>query len=644
MKRNIQKISDLPSKYKSFIVKELEQKLEKYFAKPDPEFIKNLAITLENPAAQMMENTKEDNEDYNKYLVSRLVDKAVSVFMEAAQKSAKQGDILRIVKDQDFLANPNKVHKLELTRDEALLETENYLKFSYDISVWNDIRGQFLLQTEKSDSYKTLIEEVSTQITKFLKEDEWALISSAMKMAEKRIFNEDIQFPDPLEGFDEGGLKELSPENYKKYNIAAFDLFSRDENGELFKKQFSEVHIDHRKDNHDLLSLKELSLVLSDKKKMGYFSIAPAFFAKYMPELKEVGVDALIFKVQDEKLVEIKIWKSQGREMLIGEKIPKYSPVTAATALLDSYSAQYEMTYFNEDKSDHMVDFSEMKQDYLADEAVRYYVLVDGCVSGPEWGEKNAPFSYEQASLNKVQIPAGEVFLFENRNNEPMVTRLCFTPYKPTQLHPLHQLGSAVFGSNDQTYHSTSNRPLNVANEMEAYNFYKRIQNTLNKNPSTSEVYSPCMAAFQVFFCQDEKSGVSILKSLIPENRKHLLGVLYSLYEETTWTKESEISNLIKSSFVYGADLFTAEISKLLKNLAPFTKRFLYKEYIKNNRATKEIQNTFFNDLAQSLKEGDTILSLLDQAHQDSDISTEDFNKLKKEALGIDPNRKDKKV
>lgn len=607
MKRNIKKMSKLPPELEVFLVTELEAQLAKYFAKPDPKLLESLAKLLERPLEELMANAKADTEDYNKHMVSRLVDKAVNLFMEAGQKGIHNGDIIRVAKDQDFLLDPSQVNGVEITREDFFLDSEEYSSFSYDITIWNEIRGKFILQTEKNDNFAEMLAILDVEMPKYVTEESWQKVKKAIKKSEKRIFNEPLHFPDPLAGFDEGAAQEVSESDYKKLGISKHDLFMTNEQGEVVKREFSEVKIDYRNDNHDLIAMKELVLILQKKKEMGYFSIAPGFFSKYLPELKEEGIDGLIFKVKNEELIDIRIWTSIGTINKKEQRVSPYSPVSAGCALLQEYGSTYVKTDYN---SYSLYDLKQINNP-IVEADTKYYVLVDGCVSSPEWGTEYAPLSYETYSLNKVQVKAGEVFLFENRNENLMTTRLYFTPYKPTQLHPLHQLGSVVFGSNDQTYHSTVDRNVEDVNKIDIATILNRIQDTHNKE--NDEQYTASVSAFKFFFCKDKKMGTNILKILKKENNKYISGLLFSLYEITPFSTDYEVEQLYNIGDLYSYEEFKKGLHSLLSNYAPFTKRFLYKEYIKYNQATEKVQITFFNELAQKMKIVDKLSTLKDQ-------------------------------
>ena len=550
-------------------VKELKAALHTFFAKVKPEYLQELSSLV----GRKLED-KKDTEDYNLDLVSNLVDKTAQMFMEAGQETITEGDVLSVTEKIANLENADdKIEDLVM----ALADGE-YDKFPFSMEIVQELRAKFLLKTEQSDTYKSLMKEVDSLITQYLSKKEWEKIKTAMKDAEKRIFEEDIDFINPPEGMNQGDVIPLTPEEASLYGI------------------MTDVAVDKRKDNHDMLSLKELVLILKGAD-VDHLTIGPGFFLKYLPELREQDIHGIVFHVENNKLKSIKTVK------IFEEHMTTYSPITAAIALVDSNGSDTEMKdkiigKGKKQKVSKRYTFTKLYEpkDVVKDKD-RYYVCVDGVVAAPE---KMTPLGYEKPSYNTKRVASGETFLFERQEGELICTRLYFMPYKMSEINPLLQTGSVVFGSNDQSLHSCVKDPRSFGWNVE--DEYKKRWGE-NKDERFSEVATAAKVENYI----SENPEEIFMGGSHPETEaqwarnKVLANACLSVLEVSDFTMDFFLRTLSDAQAKYG--FMHPHLRKFLENYAPLTKRFLVKKYVdSSNGLTVEYQPTFYKRLGKKLK------------------------------------------
>lgn len=367
--------------------------LNSYFlAGADPANLAALSKILEKEIL-----SEKDTEDYNRLLVSEVINKTLSIFMDSGVKTISSGDVLKL---SDTLAKDLGIVKG--TDLKKAVSSKNYQDYPFSAVVSEELRNRFLLRTNKKDSRDSLIKEVLTGLGKHLSAEEVRIVESCFNKSEKRISKGKIKLINPLESLTPP--VSMSEEDKYKYNLEG---------------NFS---IEERSDSQDLLSLKEMASILNNED-VHPLSIGLGAFGKILPELLKENIDGIILEVDsNQKVASVKLGKHLDKRFL-------FSPVEAA-ALLKVNDKLYE---------------DKLKRNH------KFYVLVEGAVAIPS---KQTPYQYESFSVNDKSVKAAEVFLFELQDHEKLCTRIYFTPYEYSELHVFHQHGSVIFGSNDQSYQS----------------------------------------------------------------------------------------------------------------------------------------------------------------------------------------------
>lgn len=544
----------------------LASKFQAFEAQVDPEYLQKLSTLVEKTL-----EAKKDTEDYNMNLVSQVIDKAVRVFMEGGQEALAAGDYIKI--QERILSN---LESKDFSGDFATaVETGTYETFPFSQSVEAELRSIFLLQTSKKDTYKNLMEQFSSLQKNFFKGNDFDLVQKAMAQANERLSKNLLMFPAPPEGREQGVLRPLTNEEIKEFNLT------------------DNLMVDERFDNHDLLALKDLVLMMKGKH-VHPLSIGPSFFAKYMPEFKSLGIDGVVLKVVADKLVSITLAKLPVGNM-------RYSPVEAASILFFTDYVKYKEVPASENninsKAYEITDFDAK----VFKDNVKYFVVNDGCVAIPS---SKVPYDYEVASKNDTRLPAGEVFLFEKMEGKVVQTRIGFVPYNYSQLHIFHQHGSLIYGSNDQSFQSCYKDPRDFAED--TINDYKLWWRDLVKNSDTSQgdAFSPAVVASRLhYFLKNSEGKVSEGAEIFKEeNKKALELAMHSVSEQTEFTKYWTLHTLHYYHMIYTYSVRN-HIADLCKYEAPLSRRWLAKTYVENGSGlTLEKQPTFFIKLAKELE------------------------------------------
>jgi len=510
-----------------YIIKKItqEQKLKALenlvLAVVDPNYLKKLSEIVDRELI-----ASKDTEDYNSSIVSGFFDKASISMREAGQISVEPGDVFKINEVAKAFAQ-NRKPNLENFNDISVVA--NYHSFPFSIGLSQEMRTHFLLKTSKSDNFDSLIDEVDGLISKYLSINDWIKLKTAIKKAETRLFANKIKVlkAEKILGVEQELSRAEAEDNGIAYNPS--------------------LKIDVRSDNHDLLALKELISMLKGEN-VHHLTIGPGFFAKYIPEIKELGYDGIVFKTEQNKLKEIKLSKND-ENMIVD-----FSPIVAANIVINEYS--YSINSKNK-KVFH-------KKDIYTNNS-RYYVVVDGCISAPE--DKRI-VGYEALSKNTIAVKCGEVFLFENLEDKyEICTRLYFVPYDYSDLNLIHHHGSVVFGSNDQSMHSC------VANPEEDFDedTHQYFLAWLGKN--FKHMYDSCFVAATYHFLKKGEEPSNLVNDVNTELREKTFG---SLFEETDFTIMYLIHEYIADDDLDKAAL----INMFLKNYAPLTKRFILGKYL----------------------------------------------------------------
>jgi len=545
--------------YKKLVRKQIEEKLLQQFGEVDPEYLKSFMEAIEREVDKKVDELK-DTEDYNLDSVSSYVDQSIMKFMEAGQESILPGDL---VKFDEKVQSDKKSNATGYDELMEAIDTGEYKKYPFNRAISEELRGIFLLKTSSKDTYKNLMEVVDEKIVNFMSQKDWDKIKACMEEAKERIFEEDVYFLNPLEGRTQGDYRALTAEECEKWGMDPKD----------------NLMVDVRKDNHDLVALKELSLIVQGED-VHQLSIGPGFFGKYMPEMKKAGIDGLIFHIVDSKLKAIHLHKMPCK--------PNGFSVTDASYMLSS----------------HIIDNNE---DFF--EGERFYVVVDGGVGG---SSEQKHLEYEDYIFNEKCIPAAETYLFESFFF-PLLrsTRLYFTPYKSSDVHPYYQHGSVIFGSNDQTFHSCVNNEnfcygnLDGLSEEELNDYFAGFFNLWKDYTLETEgenQYEPASVA-GLKFAAPEGENYMYFRKKTEETDEKLKKILLSIYGENEFTKiywKSKYEKQIK-----GGEKMSMFFT-LLFDMSTLNQRFLIKDYVLNNDLSEK-QKSFYKQLAEKMKYNDSV-------------------------------------
>lgn len=527
-------------------------------------------------------NIKNSN-DYNFDLVSKTIDKAAMLFMESGQKVINNGDVLYFLSLNEGLYKLN-TSVLSYDNDK---KSGNYDQYPYNLQISSELRIKNLLKTESKEEFNDLYEIVKLNLKKFCSETEISKLDKAVESSRKRIFKNKIKFLNPIEGTEQGKTEDISVEDFEKYNLEFMtDETNSDE--EALKMVNNQFKFDLRNDNFDIIALKCLSLVLNGDE-FDYFNIASGFFNKIMPELNEQGIHSVILKVSDKNILENIKFVSFQDEVLVNNL--QYSPLTASLSLLNAYSCSWEtkkLKMLDGTVIDH-VKLLEINLNELISGS-RFYITVNGAVASPTM--ENMELGYKKPSFNTEIIPAGETFLYENRNNQHMLTRMFFTPYSYDKVHIVHHHGSVIWGQNDQTFQSCSQAGLEVSGWEETL-WMKMIQDN-SLAMEGNELFSPAMIAASYHLLKDNKNLVwqFFIKQEYWSSR-YL--VTRSILETCNFTNSIEVARLnwIKSQF--NQINIKSTLEDILEGYAPLHKRFHLQTYLNENRLSYLQQETFYN-------------------------------------------------
>lgn len=543
-----------------------EALIKTYQAEVDPEYLKQLA-SLVNKQLE----AHKDTEDYNLNLVSEVIDKTIQVFMEGGQKDFSPGDAIKI--QEKVMTVVGKKNYLE-DLNQAIAEG-NYEMFPFSHSVEAEIRAVHILQTNKKDKFKDLYSQFKALAGDFMSAQEVQVLDEAITKAFSRISKNLLFFPAPPEGMNQGVLRPLTEQELKEYNLSA------------------QMMVDERYDNHDMMALKDLVLLMEGKS-INALSMGPSFFAKYLPELKTLGYNGVVCEVKGAKLTKIQLVKIPSDSI-------DYSPVDAATTLV--FAQQLKVELMGEKETNGSFEFSikKVNKDFFTNDSA-FFVIVDGCVAVPK---SKVPYDYELSSNNNLRLAAGEVFFFEKKDSQVVQTRIGFVPYQYNMLHLLHQHGSMVYGSNDQAFQSCYKNPKDMAES--SVNDYKLWwKNKVDKSPASfGDAFSPAVIAAKIHYFLKKPDGTVSDSSDIfkTENREALELAMHSISEQTEFTKEWTIDTLHYYNIGYSLDI-RKFITALCEVEAPLNRRWLIKQYLEDGTGiTVEKQPTFYIRLAQKLEE-----------------------------------------
>lgn len=551
---------------KALLEQVIKDKLSARFAQVDPEYLKKLSTLVEREL-----KAHKDTEDYNMDLVSEVVDKAIKVFMEGGQEAILPGDYIQV---ENKITSKIDGTKTDQDYTEAV-KTGEYEKFPFSSKVEAELRSIFLLQTSKKDTFKTLMEQMEHLSSSFFSPGQFQVLQSVIQKAEERIFKNPLIFPAPLEGNEQGLLRELTEGEAKEYNLQSI------------------IMVDERMDNHDLLALKDLVLMMEGKK-VHPLAFGPSFFAKYLPELKQAGYDGVMLITDHGVLKSIKLTKLPVSNL-------RYSPVEAAAQVFFNLMAEFKMSPAPEGSINKLKCEILKFDQYALSDSMKVYVVVDGCVAIPS---NKTPYALEGVSKNDTRMKAGEVFVLEKIEKKPVLTRIGLVPYDYRPLHIFHQHGSMILGGNDQSlqscYKEAEDFAENVINDYRQY-WKEMVDSGVEPN---GDAFSAAVVAARINHFLKDKDGKETTEAQIfdKENKKALELAMHSISEQTGFTLFWTLQNLHYYHMIYSGTV-RKEITKMVEFEAPLSRRWLAKTYIENGSGiTVDKQPTFYVKLAEDLK------------------------------------------
>lgn len=543
-------------------------------AKIDPNYAKALSSVLMRPVS----SEKEDTRHYNTKFIS-FADSQTINFMDAGVKNDfNNGDSVLF---QGTITSKKGVTWL-INSIKSALEKKDYVSFPFTPEISADLRTKYLLRTESSDSNEKLLADLSSSLRGLMAEEEIRDLFSCIRSAEIRFKKTPVRFVAPIDDIFYGKKVTLTKEEKEKLGF----------------NPKSEISIDERSDDHDLVSLKDLIRVCNKTISTETTGLFAGSLNKYLPELKNLGYRGIVFEVEGKSLKRVRLIRKKYEELPFG-------PIEAATALLE---------YFEYEGKDPSIN-----------QGSEFYVSVCGYVSGAG-KDKNLSHGYEKIYLmNEKVIDVSETFLFQKDNNyfsesdvakrarknyeknsydnEILCTRLYFYPNNPTDLHPLFQNHSLIFGASDHTFNSCAKGGDEFYNNIVRKMFSEFLENGLG----------------------DLEPGVKIARHLFLSGKTHKLLVEGLTYE----TLGRDVSDSI-----FGENKFTVEkylyfmglIPKmeklkskiedlnLLKNCHPLTTRFIYFNYIKDKNGGL-VKDPQFTTIRQAIKRHDPQAIFEELAH-----------------------------
>lgn len=510
--------------------------LDKIFAeaKIDPKYRELLSKILSREIAQ----EKLDTRDYNIKFI-REVDAQTIDFMDAGVKNDfSPGESILF---HGTIASSQGINWILSSLKDAL-QKKDYISFPFSPEVSSDLRTKYLLRTEPTDTDKSILSSLKLILRKFItSEEDYRDLFSAISAAESRFQKTSVEFISPLPGATSGKTRALT----------------KKEKGDLGLDEDREVILDERKDTHDLVSLKELLRVCNGEEPE-VTSIFAGAFNKYLPELNSLGYKGVVFWVSQKRLKEIKLIKKSK------DSVP-FGPVESASAL-SSFLEERELTIQGEDL---------------------FYSSVSGFVAAPR--QKNKGHGYNHIYLNNGNsVASAETFLYQkDEGGEILCTRLYFYPYEPTEVHPLFQTHSVIYGSSDHTFNSCAKEFNEFINDEVKSKFLDLVKN---------EGYDcePSVAIARKLFVSETYSAEAMLKT----KEAVFDSITDSLFGENRFTVDKFLYFMELSPLMSEEARKIKEL-KLLTNFYPLTSRFVVFNYVtsKNGGLTKDPQLTTFRRL-----------------------------------------------
>jgi hypothetical protein len=513
-----------------------------------------------------LESKKSPN-NYNYDLFSKTRDKVAGMFSEIGIDHIMNKDVVEVT----AMGRYHNFKRMEIFDLDMAMEKGDYYLYPYNLVIENEIRTKYLLQTEADDDFKDMVEELFIHLKKYLKKEDLEKIDRALNKAKERVYKQTIKFLDPYQGLEEGNYRELTKEEMEQ-NLIVSD---------------HSVYIDERTERFDLLALKELLLIFRGDKNVDKYSIGMGFFNKFLPELKDEGIDGIIMHIKEGQIENLKVESFKGKINF------NYSPLKASLFTHQAFLSDYEEK--ERKLGEKVVKYTKFSNFREIQDNEFFIVSVDGAVANQE--DINL-IGYSGTSYNNKIEKAGETFLIDN---EKMV-RLYFTPYNYLNFPLVHNHGSVIFGSNDQTYHSVSELP----NEKISESMIGKLQKMWNSRSDVFEVnegYVP--AVISLMFKEKNEDPVDFFKK-----RDNVNSVIKGLSEESTVSRVIALNEFFGMNNTYNEKVTKEFVTKYTLDNHPLSKMFNLKHYVENNDLAglqdtwmlKQCKELFIKDSLQGLK------------------------------------------
>ena len=497
----------------------------------NPEYVKHLSTVLGREVKQ----EKADTRDYNNAFIRRLDMQALELMEGGLKDDILPGEGMKIKGFGDL----SKGNDVLIQRLKRAIETQSYNSFPFSKEISDDIRVKFLLRTENTDTFESLFNDISNNRKDIIGDEDWSTLQSSMLASQKRLELERVMFLSPLDEGITGQVKKLSKSESDRFGL-------------------NDATVDIRQDSHDLVSLRELAAALKGEQ-VDQLSPFAGSFSKYMPELNNAGVRGVVFVVEAGQLKSIKLSKLNGKEIV------PFGPVDAAISVSD-------------------LGFE------INSETTKIYVTVSGAVAAPGTGE----YSYlNKMPLNENIVPSAETFLFNNFEGEILSTRIYFYPYKPSQLNPVYQTMSVVYGDSDQMFNSCAiDKKKEFFNEEVRKDFFEKISFYGYDD-------EPGVKAAKMHFMEELDGPEDLVSNEMPEYLDIGIKASDSLYGENKYTVDKYLA-VAKNNPRFPNELSSKVVaSNLLNKYHPLSARFIVYDYLDNNNGglTKEANITTLSQI-----------------------------------------------
>ena len=486
------------------------------------------------------------------------------MFAEAGVAKIKNKDVLELTS----LSRYHLFKKMDIFDLDMALSKGDYFLYPYNIVIENELRTKYLLQTEASDDFQDLVEELFMHLKKHMSESDVEKISNALDKAKKRVYNQTINFLDPYKGLEEGEYRKLSNDEKEKNLIHAEE----------------DIYVDKRTERFDLLALKELILVLRGDKEVDKYSIGIGFFNKFIPELQEEGISGIVMHVKNNQFKSIKAAEFKSKRMAW------YSPINAAVFVRQEFLSKNETKPIKVGpKTINHTEFSDTRE--IEDDEF-FLVSVDGAVANQE--DINL-IGYSGTAYNNKIEKAGETFLMDSNK----MIRLYFTPYNYKNFPLIHNHGSVIFGSNDQTYHSVFNIPEDKYSESMRWKLQDNWNKVQEKTFNLMERYCPAVISLQVK--NQEEDPIEFFKL-----ESNVQSVVRCLAEESTVSRDIALTSFWGANITYSVTHFTDFVDSYVYKNHPLSKTFNLKKYVETNDLADELQDTWIYKQCKKVFRDDT--------------------------------------